>query len=291
MKSKPLPLSFARCLLRLQNGEKLTPGEFASKDLLKRFYEDGILTRQAAGKRRSVYFCPNIVALKNYLKIQKDILSLEDYINAFDSDTSDGESSLVSTKSTKAFRKKSLQGFFIKSLNTEIVLAGESINITPEGIDLFVYQPEKLKISNDALIVGIENPECFVKFEKLAPLFPQKELVVVMRYLSQSPNRWLQTVPNKYLHFGDFDPAGIKIYISEYRTQLSGDRCSFFIPHDIEQLIERYGLDSLYDKQIHLLNNIDIQSYPEVQKLVVILDKYRKGLEQERLLSLYHLIA
>ena len=257
-----------------------------AKSLLKRFYEDGIIQKQVSGMKRYVYFCPNEKALENYLNIQNDILSIENYIKEFGSDSSDGESSLVSTRSTKTFRNKSLQGFFIKSIDTEITISGEILKNVSEGTALFVYQPDRLKISNEALIVGIENPECFVKFEKLAPLFPKKELIVIMRYLSQNPNKWLQTVPNHYLHFGDFDPAGIKIYISEYRTRLPESRCHYFLPPGIEQLVQQYGLASLYDKQIHLLNNLDIQLYPEVQDLVRILKKHRKGLEQERLLSL-----
>ncbi|KOH44850.1 DUF7281 domain-containing protein [Sunxiuqinia dokdonensis] len=286
MSSKPLPLSFARCLLRLQNGEQLNPSEIKAKSLLKQFCEDGVLQKQPVGNRRSVYFCANAEVLQNYLRIQNDVLSLEGYINEFENITSDGESSLIASKSTKTFRSGSLQGFFIKEVNSEIRISGKIVQPQPQGIQLFIHQPEDLQISKTALVVGVENPECFLKFEKLAHLFPQKELVVIMRYMSTSPNRWLQTISNNYLHFGDFDPAGLSIYIHEYRKQLPGHRCNYFFPPNIERLIHQYGLTQLYDQQNYLLKNIDPCQYPETEQLVDVLNKYRKGLEQERLLTL-----
>ena len=286
MNSRPLPLSFARCLLRLQNGELLNHSEIASKGLLKQFCEDGIIRIKPAGGRRVIYFCPEPVLLQNYLLAQNDILSLENYVSEFEVDSSDGESSLFASRSTKTFRGKSLQGFFIRAFHAEMIFSGLTIRPVPHGIELFVYQPEKLQISHTALVIGIENPECFLKFEKLAHLFPQKELIIIMRYLSSSPNKWLQTITNNYLHFGDFDPAGLNIYIQEYRKQLPASRCNYFIPTNIDLLIKQYGLTSLYDQQIHLCKNINFQSYPEINALYGLMKKYRKGLEQERLLTL-----
>jgi len=286
MNSRPLPLSFARCLLRLQNGELLNASEIASKDLLKQYCEDRVIQIKPAGGRRVSYFCLEPILLQNYLRAQNDILSLENYVMEFETELSDGESSLFASRSTKTFRGKSLQGFFIRAFNTEIVVSGITLQPVPHGIELFIHQPEKLQISHTALIVGIENPECFLKFEKLSHLFPQRELIIIMRYLSNSPNKWLQTIMNNYLHFGDFDPAGLHIYIREYRNQLPTIRCSFFIPPNIEELINQFGVPSLYDQQIHLLKNIDFKLYPEVKKLIDLLNKHRKGLEQERLLAL-----
>lgn len=265
----------------------MNPSEIASKGLLKQFCEDGIIRIKPAGGRRVIYFCPEPVLLQNYLKAQNDILSLENYVSEFEIDLSDGESSLFASRSTKTFRGKSLQGFFIRAFHTEIAVSGITLQPVPQGIELFIHQPEKLQISHTALIIGVENPECFLKFEKLAHLFPQKELIIIMRYLSNSPNRWLQTITNNYLHFGDFDPAGLHIYIREYRNQLPTFRCSFFIPPNIEELIDQFGAPSLYDQQIHLLKNIDLKLYPEVKKLIDLLNKHRKGLEQERLLTLW----
>jgi hypothetical protein len=191
MSSKPIPLSFARCLLRLANGDKLTASEISAKSLLKQFTEDGIIQKWPGAGRRGIYSCPNPLSLNRYLRVQNDILSLEDYIDHFRETDADGESSLSASKSTKTFRAKSLQGFFIKAFKAKISIANEKIIAPPKGLELFVWRPEQLQISPSALVVGIENPECYLKFDKLIKLFPEKERIVVMRYLSQSPNRWL----------------------------------------------------------------------------------------------------
>lgn len=284
MSSNRLPISFARCLIRMLNGNVLKASEITSKPLLKTFLDDGIIVTRAAGGRRHIYLCPNPEPLHNYLLAQYDIVSIESYIRQWDEGESDGQQSLEAVKSTKTLREGGLQGFFIKAFNTKLNLAREPIPALPEGVELFVHQPEKLEVSSSALVVGVENPECFVKFHRLRHLFHQEELVVVMRYMSLSPNRWLGTVSNAYLHFGDFDPSGISIYIHEFRNKLLSERCSFFVPENIEELIKRYGSASLYDKQAFQLQNIKAEDYPEVGVLMRLLHHYGKGLEQERLL-------
>ena len=290
MSSKSLSLSFARCLLRLSNGERLYSSEIGSVHLLNRFCEDGIIKKHPLGNRRVSYTCTNPIALQNYLKVQNDIISLKNYILEFEVNSSDGESSLDASKSTKTFRRTSLQGFFIKAFNTNLTISGEKIPSIPEGIELFVHQPEKLRISNTALVVGIENPECFLKFEQLSYLFPEKEIIALLRFMSNSPNKWLHSITNKYLHFGDFDPAGLSIYIQEYLQHLDKERCSFFVPQNMDELLSQYGIPSLYDRQIHLLKNVDFNLYPELKNLLDLMKKHRKGLEQERLLNNSRLI-
>jgi hypothetical protein len=89
----------------------------------------------------------------------------------------------------------------------------------------------------------------------------------------------LQSIPNNYLHFGDFDFAGIGIYLNEYKKYLA-DRATFFIPENIESFIPEYGNKDLYDKQ---KINFEIQSISETEllHLLEIIGKYKKGLEQE----------
>ncbi|PTN09286.1 hypothetical protein [Mangrovibacterium marinum] len=289
MNSKPIPLSFARCLLRLSKGEILKASEIKAKSFLKPFTDDGIIQKLPVAGRRVTYACSDPQSLRVYLEVQHGILSLENYLASFESASMDGEGSLAASKSTKTFRSQSLQGFFIKAFNSGLKIGNQPVSPAPEGIELFVWRPDLLQVSPEALIVGIENPECFLKFDRLIKLFPQKEIVVVMRYLSHSSNRWLQTIPNNYLHFGDFDPAGLSIYIREFRDLLPAHRCRFFIPPDIEKLICEYGIEALYDQQAHLLDSIDLHLYPEIEQLAQLLSAYRKGLEQERLLSVFHL--
>lgn len=285
MSSKLLPISFLRCLLRLSQGEELKASEIASKKLLRQFVADGLIKEKAISKQRRTYVCHDAQGLLNYLNAQYDIISLEHYLQQKESGETDGERSLNATKSTKVLRKKSLQGFFIKAYGASLAMGDKELPVTPDGVDLFVHQPKALKVNPEVLIVGIENPECFVKFSQLRHLFPQKPLLLVMRYMSKSPNKWLESIPNNYLHFGDFDPAGISIYINEYRNRLGLSRCGFFIPDPMDVLMEQYGSTQLYDAQQHLLKNIDVQDDAELKILIQLMQKHHKGVEQERLLS------
>ncbi len=286
MSSKQIPITFLRVLSRLSQGEELRASDISSKVLLKKFVADGMIRERAVSKHRCVYVCPNSESLDHYLNAQYDILSLENYIQQIDEIASDGEASLEATKSTKTFRQGSLKGFFVKAFGASLFVNKELVKSMPDGIELFVHQPEKLRIPSDVLIVGVENPECFVKFEQVRSSFPEQDLLLVMRYMSLSPNEWLETLPNSYLHFGDFDPAGISIYINEYRNRLGAERCQFYIPSNIEYLLQKYGSTALYDKQQHQIKNIKSDQYPEIAPLIDVLNKYKKGLEQERLLMI-----
>ncbi|MCA6071324.1 MAG: hypothetical protein LE168_02900 [Endomicrobium sp.] len=61
--------------------------------------------------------------------------------------------------------------------------------------------------------------------------------------------KWLQSIPNNYLHFGDFDFAGIGIYLNEYKKYLT-DKAMFLIPENIEKFIA----------------NLEIQHYTIIKK-------------------------
>ncbi|HHH55360.1 MAG TPA: hypothetical protein ENK91_17010, partial [Bacteroidetes bacterium] len=85
-------------------------------------------------------------------------------------------------------------------------------------------------------------------------------------------------IPNNYLHYGDFDIAGIGIYLNEYKKHL-GDKARFFIPKDIEETIKN-GSRKRYDKQ---KINFKINEIEEkgLLKLIEIIKKEKKGLDQE----------
>ena len=63
-------------------------------------------------------------------------------------------------------------------------------------------------------------------------------VLFVSRYPQSADLReWLIKIPNRYIHFGDFDLAGICIYQSEFYKFL-GDRAGFLIPEDIRREVE-----------------------------------------------------
>jgi hypothetical protein len=91
--------------------------------------------------------------------------------------------------------------------------------------------------------------------------------------------KWLQSIQNHYLHFGDFDFAGIGIYMNEFKKHLK-ERTTFFVPENIDQLIDNYGNKKRYDEQ-KVNFNVKTISEDKLLKLINTIHKYRKGLDQE----------
>lgn len=89
---------------------------------------------------------------------------------------------------------------------------------------------------------------------------------------------------NPYLHFGDFDPAGIAIYCNEYLSVLGEDRCRFFVPDEIEALFA-HGDTALYDRQAHLWPPKMHIRQRELLNLISLINRTGKGCEQELLLK------
>ena len=77
--------------------------------------------------------------------------------------------------------------------------------------------------------------------------------------------------------------AGIKIFQTEFERHV-GERASFMIPSDIEDRIKN-GSSKRYDDQFSHSGNISSKD-PGVQALIDIINKYRKGYDQEGYIDL-----
>jgi hypothetical protein len=136
---------------------------------------------------------------------------------------------------------------------------------------------------NCVLVVGVENGDNFRLLHRQRHLFKARKVLLVSRYpQSDDLRNWLLSVPNDYLHFGDFDLAGIHIYLTEFYKYL-GNRASFFVPDDIEIKLKN-GNATLYDRQYarfcHLVPE-DVRLIP----LVEMIHRYHRVYEQEGYIS------
>lgn len=135
----------------------------------------------------------------------------------------------------------------------------------------------------------MENARNFRHIEEQQYLFQHIKPLFVSRYpQNQSKDfiKWMQTIPNPYLHFGDFDLAGIGIYLNEYQKHLE-QKSQFFIPNDIENALQNYGNRELYDIQ---KLNFDTKKIKEVKLLDLLefIHEQKKGLEQEYYIGLHY---
>ena len=286
-----LPESFAKKLILIANREMVPIGTFKSKqakELLNLFLSEDVLQKVKAGNTFKVY-ANNGEKLKNFLKERFGILDLDKYIHLLSNPTATKAEATQITSNSKTKNTKVYSGFFIRTyVDITARLNGEELNLkTVNGCSLFISDYDHFHIPADVTIVGVENPETFYLIHRYRYLFPELTPLFLLRFNNKAFIQWLKSVPNPYLHFGDFDLSAIAIYILEYRNQLGAARCHFFIPDNIETLIAQSKNYSDYSKQLNdpRVVGIDFDKYPDVSRLASLINKHKKTLEQEALME------
>lgn len=279
-----LPLKLAKKLLILANGGQLSASSIKHV-FISNLISEGIIIDKRSGRTKSTLHVINPDALYTFLLNKFSISDLQQYVELLaNAETTRAESVQVANDS-KTINRRTFKGFLVNSYEpVETLLNGIPFIINPtSGTFQFIYDFEKFIPAPDVIIIGIENSENFSGIRKQRYLFPNIKALFVSRYpQNQSKDliKWLQTISNPYWHFGDYDFAGINIYMQEYKRHLPR-KASFFVPENIEEMIRKYGNRKLYDKQ--QLNIFD-SAEENVHSLITLLHKYKKGLEQEVLL-------
>lgn len=233
-----IPLHIAEKLLLLQQGETISASS-AKHAVIDEFVDENIVQR--TGRVQKSLSVLNNDRLKVYLQNKFGINDLEKYIETLKR-TDVKRTDLTEVSSNSKLKKvRTFKGFLVNSyLPIQARINGNSIFINPEvGTFTFISDFESFKISSNITIVGIENPENFRFIEKQKYLFDNINPLFVCRYPQyqhKDLTRWLQTIPNPYLHFGDLDFAGIGIYLNEYKKYI-GSRATFFIPGNTKKII------------------------------------------------------
>lgn len=264
-------------------GEKIASSRIP-KALHETLLSEGLITVTVHGSRKSVRAL-DAGRLKQFL-IDNDekfrILDVEGKTSRAEQASSTGNSKLVSVRSCPGFPVNSYEPI-------ECKLNGEAFVVHPaNGSFTFICDWQSFSIPEDVIVVGIENMENFRLVQRQKYLFEEclggNKLLFVSRYPQSTDLReWLKSIPNRYVHFGDFDLAGIKIFQTEFERHV-GERASFMIPSDIEDRIKN-GSSKRYDDQFSHSGNISSKD-PGVQALIDIINKYRKGYDQEGYIDL-----
>lgn len=259
-------------------GEQVT-GSRISRKMLEELMDEGLLFVVTRGSRKS-YRARDIEALKRFL-IDKD----ESY-RMLDINASDSRASMAAeTGNSKLVKVRSCPGFPVNTFEPiTCKLNAIDIVINPvEGSFLFITDWKVFSIPEDVVVVGVENMENFRMIRQQRALFESEigkhRFLFVSRYPQSTDLRsWLQSIPNRYVHFGDFDLAGIHIFLTEFHQSL-GDRSSFFIPSDIEKRLAK-GSNARYNEQYEKYHKLhcDIN---KIQNLIDLINKYHRGYDQE----------
>jgi len=281
-------------LLRLINGETIA-ASVLRHDIADRLISEGLLTVGTHGSRRS-FKAIDQTALKSFLATQYEefhdigLFSSHEskvYLSRSKQATKTGNSKIVKTRSCPGFPVNSYEPI-------QCTLEGHEFTINPpDGSFVFISDWQTFIIPSDVVIVGIENMENFQKIRQQQSLFDEyfnascndsnKKLLFVSRYPQSTDLRtWLQSVPNRYVHFGDFDLAGINIFLTEFYKYL-GNRSSLLIPSDIESHII-HGTTKRYNNQYTKFQHLTAPN-PQIQSLINLINKYHRCYDQEGYIS------
>lgn len=279
-----MSLSLARKMQKLLM-EKRMPGSLLPLAMVQELQEEEIMVSVSRGTQR-IYRLADEQGLRTYLSQRYEIEDLERWIKVKSCETDMTRSEQVqAVGNSKLGSTRVFKGFPVRSIERiEATLHDAAFVIQPiKGVSLFIEDFEQFHIPEDVVVVGIENGENFQSVDAQRYLFEEMRVLFVSRYpQSKDLRSWLQKIPNLYIHFGDFDLAGIAIYLTEFYAYL-GNRARFFIPADIEERLEK-GNRALYDKQYGRYGKMKIPD-ERVLPLVELIHKYRRGYEQEGYIS------
>lgn len=269
-------------LIRLANGDAL-PASSLKGVWFEQMQDDGILLATAHGSHKSLRASDGMT-LRLYVASQFDIHDLEQTLCALSDEDVSRASLVTATGDSKFLSCRTFKGFLMNSYQPiTAVLNEQEIIIHPtEGSFIFVADYQHFTIPQDVVIVGVENAENFRYIELQKYLFARYRRVLFVSRYPQNQNKdlikWLQSIPNQYVHFGDLDLAGIAIYESEYYLHL-GNKSSLFIPDDFEQRISNGNTDR-YNAQLPQYGKMKVED-KRVQPLLDCIHLYHKGYDQE----------
>lgn len=280
-------MAISASIQALLAGEQVA-GSKLNSGLLDELLAEELLLVVSRGSKKS-YRARDAEALKRFL-IDKDERYRLLEVNASDSRAL----MAAETGNSKLVMVRSCPGFPVNSYEPiECFLDGNPFVVNPqEGSFLFVSEWEKFTIPKDTVVIGVENMDNFRMIRRQRTFFEKylhnhdlsDKVLFVSRYpQSTDLRKWLCTISNHYLHFGDFDLAGINIFLYEFQQYLGKERSSYLIPADIEYRL-KFGSRKRYDEQYCRFKNIK-SDVCELQKLIDLIHHERKAYDQEGYIS------
>ncbi len=282
-----LTLKIAKVLVQLITGESI-PSSAAKSKLIDELVFENIIYRK--GKHRKSLELISETDLHIFLANQLQINNLNNYILASENEHSTRAEFVKITTDSKKSKERAFKGFLVNSYNAiKAELNNEPIIINPTlGSFIFIYDYETFKIPKEITVIGVENAKNFSRIQEQKYLFEHINPLFISRY-PQNQNKdfikWMNCIPNNYLHFGDFDIAGIGIYLNEYKRHLLC-KTTFFIPENIESVLRLNGNRERFDKQKINFKIDDIQE-SKILNLIEIINSAKKGLDQEYFIETY----
>ncbi|WP_425425952.1 DUF7281 domain-containing protein [Terrimonas ferruginea] len=277
-----MTLAAARKLRDLLSSDKPVPLSELSQAIFRELMEEQVVTIVQVGRTRKALYAHNKDAVINYLRNKKGIPDLDKYVDELEQPGPLRADAVAVATNSKLTRKRTFEGFLVNSIKPiEAKLNGRLLVLPPqEGTFIHIYDWTGFEIPSGIKIVGVENGEVFRYPRRLPDELNIKEALFVCRYpYSGDLVTWISRHQNPYIHFGDFDWAGMNIYLDEYKAKL-GVRASLLIPGNLGEKLKD-GSTKLYNEQFHLRKKLEDVKDDDAIRLYELLLKNRKVIEQE----------
>ena len=250
-----LTIKQIRNLRALLQGESLAWSAL-SDDLWQLLLTEQLVVVRTHRSRKSIY-TQDSANLESFIEQHFEELRGVDWDKDDYSIASNRAALAIGSGNSKSVMIRSCPGFMVNSFDPISAKVGDKdVMIAPEeGTMLFIADWEHFSIAENVLVIGVENMENFRRIREQRYLFPKNQpLLFISRYPQSTDLRqWLTRIPNTYLHYGDFDLAGLQIYEHEFYKHL-GARASFFIPNDIEERINKGSAERYNDQYTRYKN-------------------------------------
>lgn len=285
MSAKKVKVALLQKLLRLAQGETLPYSSLRGDDV-GAMLDDGVLIVTSHGSKRTLH-ASDAQALREYLNDVYDVRSLEATVSLLENKESRAAQVRI-TGDSKFVRHRTFQGFLVNTIEpVEGRLGSKWLTIAPDaGTFLFISDYNVFSIASETVVVGVENAENFSHLQAQRRFFEQNlpagvPWLFVCRYPQQQSKdlrRWLESIPNRYVHFGDLDLAGVSIFLTEYYAIL-GERATMLVPIDYRERLA-IGSPERYNAQFGRFAEMDI-SDSRLESLVEAIHAARRGYDQE----------
>ena len=272
----------------LLEDEYIAKNLFSSKKLLEEFI--GCNCVYVSGKPSQIYL-NDAEALFGVIKANGyNVNCIEDldYFIEEENEPKSRDEIAENYSHTKRVESKSFNGLMISVFDKlEVNYNDKKQYFYPlEGSGLFLHYTSKLQLDDDVIVVGVENPQVVWYINNYKHLFENDKkylFLCISEYKTTYQYKWLESFSGEYIHFGDFDLAGINIYLNTIVPKLKKAKShSFLIPDNIYEIIKEknYMLD--YSNQTKYLN-ITSKEDKNLQKLIEFIKSHKITIEQEDL--------
>lgn len=247
---------YMQTLLKLKEQKELSFSNIP-KELLNNLLDEKLVSVKTMTGRKK-----RVITTDVFFEVYKDLENIK---------SATTRSELVNEKNHSKSKKISPQNGLYVNGNCEIL--GVKLPLFDKSA---IFLKDIPVIDENILIVVVENFENLIFWENQLDYFQKENILFIFR--NKMMLEFIKNIKNKIIYFGDFDLAGIDIFQTQIKTK--NKNIEFFIPKNIEELVEKYGSRELFTKQWNKYKNI-INEDDKIQQLIKMIIKHQKSLEQE----------